>query len=450
MIRILVTALLALALLPAAASAHPLGNFSVNHLSEVSVSTDRVDVRYVLDEAEIPTFQQRAVGDAELLRRKQSEVERRLALTVDGARVALRPAGAGTITHPDGQGGLRTTRIELPLTASVAAPERVELRDGTFPGRVGWKAIVVEPGRGTDVRASVPAEDPTNGLRDYPEDLLSSPSDVRSASFAVRPGAGTAQAAGGKRSGEAHSVSEDGLTQAFSDAAAGRGVLLILLLTAFAWGAFHALSPGHGKAMVAAYLVGTRGTARHAVALGATVTVTHTIGVFALGAVALLLSQYVLPEDLYPWLNLASGALVLVVGAGVLRSRIRHRHHHHHHHDHGGGEAHSHAPPETFSWRGLVAMGASAGLIPCPSALVVLLGAIAQGQIALGMLLIVAFSVGLAATLTLLGLAVVYAGKALNRMPIPRRLTAALPTVSALLIVAVGLVLTAQAVPQVS
>jgi nickel/cobalt transporter (NicO) family protein len=219
-------------------------------------------------------------------------------------------------------------------------------------------------------------------------------------------------------------------------------VLIVLLLTAFAWGAIHALSPGHGKAMVAAYLVGTRGTSRHAVALGATVTVTHTIGVFALGAVALALSQYVLPEQLYPWLNLASGALVLVVGAGVLRSRVRHRRHPHHHHHH--------APPERFSWRGLIAMGASAGLIPCPSALVVLLGAIAQGQIALGMLLIVAFSAGLAATLTALGLGVVFAGRALGRMPVPARLTSALPTVSALLIVGVGVVLTAQALPQVA
>ena len=190
--------------------------------------------------------------------------------------------------------------------------------------------------------------------------------------------------------------------------------------------------------MVAAYLVGTRGTARHAVALGATVTITHTIGVFALGAVALALSQYILPEDLYPWLNLVSGALVLVVGAGVLRSRLRWARarreaarattHHHDHapprtttptittlvHSHGGGKPHSHALPDLFSWRGLLAMGASAGLIPCPSALVVLLGAVAQDEIALGMLLIVAFSVGLAATLTALGLAVVYAGRALE------------------------------------
>ncbi len=441
MIRTVLLALVALALLPAAASAHPLGNFSVNHLSRVSVSSDRVDVRYLLDEAEIPSFQQRGVADAELLRRKRDEVARRLVLTVDGRRVALRPTGAGTITHPRGQGGLETTRVELALSATVDAPRRVALRDGTFPGRVGWKAIVVAPGEGTAVSSSVPAGDPTGGLRRYPEGVLDDPADVRDASFSVTPGAGTVEAPDGKRSAEA-STSDDGLAAAFSDAAAGHGVLILLLLSAFAWGAIHALSPGHGKAMVAAYLVGTRGTARHAVALGATVTATHTAGVFALGLVALALSHYLLPEQLFPWLNLVAAALVLVVGASVLRSRVRtkraHRHHHHHHHD------------ETVSWRGLIAMGAAAGLIPCPSALVVLLGAIAQGEIALGMVLIVAFSAGLAATLTLLGLAVVYAGRALGRLPIPRRLTLALPTASAVLIVGVGLVLFVQAVPQVA
>ena len=114
---------------------------------------------------------------------------------------------------------------------------------------------------------------------------------------------------------------------------------MLLLLASLGWGALHALSPGHGKAMVAAYLVGTRGTARHAVALGGIVTVTHTIGVFALGVVALALSQYVLPEDIYPWLTLVSGLLVLAVGAGVLRSRLRHARDHHHGHGHG---AHDH------------------------------------------------------------------------------------------------------------
>jgi nickel/cobalt transporter (NicO) family protein len=167
--------------------------------------------------------------------------------------------------------------------------------------------------------------------------------------------------------------------------------------------------------------------------------------VFALGVVALGLSELILPEDLYPWLNLASGLLVVTVGAGVLRARTRRARHAHHHHHH-----HHHAPPERLSWRGLIAMGASAGLIPCPSALVVLLGAVAQGQIVLGMVLIVAFSAGLAATLTGLGLAVVLAGRALAHMRVPGRLATAVPTISAALIVGVGIVLTAQALPQVA
>jgi nickel/cobalt transporter (NicO) family protein len=184
---------------------------------------------------------------------------------------------------------------------------------------------------------------------------------------------------------------------------------------------------------VAAYLVGTRGTARHAAALGATVTVTHTAGVLLLGVVALTLSAFILPEQLYPWLNLASGLLVVGVGAAVLRKRAR-RHHHHHHH------------PEDLSTRGILAMGASAGLIPCPSALVVLLGAVAQHQLALGLVMIVAFSLGLAATLTALGVAVVHATK----LPVPGRVAAALPTASAFAIVCVGVVLTVQAAGQFS
>jgi nickel/cobalt transporter (NicO) family protein len=442
--RAILLALLVLAALPAAASAHPLGNFSINHIAQVSVSKDRVDVRYILDQAEIPTFQERGLADAEVLARKRAEVSRRLVLTVDGRPVPLRPAGKGAISHPPGAGGLRTTRVELPLAAAVTAPapDRVAVRDGTFPGRVGWHAVVPLPGRGTAVRSDVPASDPTGGLRRYPQDVLSSPADVRVATLSVAPGAGTLSAPDGRSSsGPVADTRDDALSRAFGDAAAGRGVLVLLLLTAFAWGALHALSPGHGKAMVAAYLVGARGTARHAVALGATVTITHTAGVFALGLVALGLSEYVLPEDLYPWLNLVSGLLVVGVGAFVLRKHLRRRRHHHHHHHHHH---------ETLSWRGIVAMGAAAGLIPCPSALVVLLGAVAQGQIALGMLMIVAFSLGLAATLTGLGIAVVSAGRILSRLDVPSRIVTALPAVSAVLIVGVGVVLTLKAVPQVA
>ena len=332
-------------LAPAAASAHPLGNFSVNHLTQVRVSADRVDVRYILDEAEIPTFQQRGVPDATLLARKRTEVQRRLVLTVDGRRVALRARPGATISHPMGQGGLRTTRVELPLTAAVKAPARIELRDGTFPDRVGWKAIVPQPGRGTAVRANVPAVDPTDGLRRYPADLLSSPADVREARLDAARGTGTLNAPDGARTvaGTTPGRADDGLTEVFSDAAAGEGVLLLLLLAALGWGAVHALSPGHGKAMVAAYLVGTRGRPRHAVALGAIVTVTHTAGVFALGAITLALSQYVLPETLYPWLNLVSGLLVVVIGATVLRGHLRRRRAHARHHVHGHDHHHDHA-----------------------------------------------------------------------------------------------------------
>jgi nickel/cobalt transporter (NicO) family protein len=211
--------------------------------------------------------------------------------------------------------------------------------------------------------------------------------------------------------------------------------------------------------MVAAYLVGTRGSARHAVALGATVTITHTIGVFTLGVVTLLLSQWILPEQLYPWLNLASGLMVVGIGAAVLRKRVvkatghrpqatGHSHGHDHHHDHHPADGGLRSA-DGLSWKGLIGLGASAGLIPCPSALVVLLGAISQHQIALGLLLITMFSLGLAATLTGLGLAVVYARRLTARINVSSRLATALPALSALVIVGAGCLLTAHAVPQI-
>jgi nickel/cobalt transporter (NicO) family protein len=445
------TALVALLATAGVAAAHPLGNFSVNHLDVVSIARDRVHVHYVLDQAEIPTFRERGLPAGTVLARKRAEVARGLTLRVDGRPVALGLAPGGRLSHPAGQGGLRTTRVELDLYAPARRARTVTLRDATFPGRVGWRAVIVAPGRGTAVRSSVPAQDPTAGLRRYPRALLESPAHVGAARFAVAPAAGngtvTAPRAPGATAATTRNRAGDGLAGVFARAADGRGVLLVLLLTAFGWGMLHALSPGHGKAMVAAYLVGTRGTARHALALGLTVTVTHTIGVFALGLATLTLSAYVLPEDLYPWLNLASGLLIVGVGAGVLRQRVaraRHvaGHHHHHHHDH------HHAPPERITTRGLLAMGASAGLIPCPSALVVLLGAVAQHQVALGLVLIVAFSAGLAATLVALGLAVVTAsGRIAHRIGTTSRVATIAPAVSAVAIVAVGLALTARAVP---
>jgi nickel/cobalt transporter (NicO) family protein len=437
--RGLLAGLVFMALATGTADAHPLGNFTINHLSRVAIGAQRIEVSYTLDQAEIPTFQERGLAPQAVLARKADEVRRGLQLTVDGRRAPLALQPGARISFPPGQGGLKTTRVELRLGAPSG--RRVVFRDETFPGRVGWKSVVVAPARGTDVRSTVPATDPTGNLRHYPNDLLKSPLDQRSASFTARPGSGRVTAPDGVRSGGGDgNRSGDGFAQVFSDAASGRGVLVLLLLAAFAWGALHALSPGHGKSMVAAYLVGTRGTARHALALGATVTIAHTAGVFALGVVTLAVSQYVLPEDLYPWLTLASGLLVVTVGVTVLRQRVkkaRHHHHHHHEHDHD------------VSTRSLIAMGASAGLLPCPSALVVLLAALSQHQVALGLVLITAFSLGLAATISGIGLAVVYARTMLSRFDFGGRAVGALPAVSALVIVVVGCVLTAKAVPGV-
>lgn len=425
---------------PAAAGAHPLGNFSVNHLTEVRVSPQRIDVRYVLDQAEIPTFQERGLSTRAVLARKRAEVLGRLVITVGGRRVALRQSGPARLSHPPGQGGLPTTRVVLPLAANVSALGVVRVHDGTFPGRIGWKAVEPLPGRGTAVKADVPASDPTRELRHYPRDLLKSPEDVRDARLLVARGAGTVAAPGGRRA----FTSDSGSGGFAGILDRGGGVLVLLLAAAFGWGALHALSPGHGKSMVAAYLVGTRGSVRDAVLLGTTVTVTHTAGVIALGFVALGLSAWILPEHLYPWLNLVAGLMVVTVGLQVLRGRLKHAHAHRHgQHHHHHGHDHDHAAGR----RSILALGASAGLIPCPTALVVLLGAISQHRVGLGLVLIVAFSAGLATTLTGLGIAVVHASRALARLRVPGRFAGSVSAASAGLIVLVGAVLTAQAVP---
>jgi ABC-type nickel/cobalt efflux system permease component RcnA len=191
--------------------------------------------------------------------------------------------------------------------------------------------------------------------------------------------------------------------------------------------------------------------------LGGTVTIAHTAGVFALGLVTLALSQFILPEQLYPWLTLASGILVVLVGASVLRQRLRARstttshheqeHRHHHEHDHGDGHHHHHDDPLTS--RGIVGVGVAAGLLPCPSALVVLLSAIALHRVGLGLALIVAFSIGLAATITAIGLVAVLAQRAFGRISLNGPVVRSLPAISAALILVVGFVITARAIPGV-
>jgi ABC-type nickel/cobalt efflux system permease component RcnA len=185
--------------------------------------------------------------------------------------------------------------------------------------------------------------------------------------------------------------------------------------------------------------------------LGLTVTVTHTIGVFGLGLVTLLLSRFVVPDHLYPWLNLVAGLLVVGIGASVLRMRWRHRRahardeHHHHHHDHD----HDHRPGD-LSLRSLLAVGVSGGLLPCPSALVVLLAAISLHRLAYGFVLILAFSVGLAATITGIGVVAVLARSAFSRLSFEGRILRLLPAASAALILGAGILMTIHAIPKVS
>jgi ABC-type nickel/cobalt efflux system permease component RcnA len=226
----------------------------------------------------------------------------------------------------------------------------------------------------------------------------------------------------------------------------GWSVMLAGMAAAFAFGAVHALSPGHGKTLVAAYLVGSRGTPRHAIFLGLMVTFTHTVSVFALGLVTLYLSRFVLPETLTPILGAISGITIVWVGAMLLYRRTIGRVHtpatglaHHH----GDGRVHTHIPDE-ISVGGLIALGASGGLVPCPSALVLLLTSISLGRVAFGLTLLAAFSLGLAVVLTSIGLAVIYAR---NLVPdsagfLRSKPVRYLPVASAAFIVCVGIVMT--------
>jgi len=397
-----------------------------------------VFVRYVLDLAEIPTFQS---GDRVRAPRYPAELAHELDLRFGGERVVLRLL-AHRVSERPGAGGLPTLRLE----AVYAAPLRgsaLTFVDRSFASRIGWREVTVRARDGARlVSSSVPAASRSDELRSYPRDLLRSPLAVRSAT--ARFVAGTAPAAPPLL----HRSAAPGHTGDRLAGLIGRddttfGVVLLSLLVAAFWGAAHALTPGHGKALVAGYLVGTRGRPRHAFALGATVTVTHTAGVFALGLVTLGLSTVVVPEQLYPWLTLVSGMLVVGVGAGVLLRRARHargHHHHHHHHDHHGDD---------IDVRGILGIGAAAGLLPCPSALVVLLSAIALHRLAFGLALIVAFSVGLAATITAIGLVAVLARRAFGRAQLDGPVIRALPALSAAVIVVVGLVITVNAIPAV-
>jgi nickel/cobalt transporter (NicO) family protein len=423
--RLLLAALAVAALAaPAAASAHPLGNFTVNRFSRIEVAGPRVYVRYVLDLAEIPTFQAGRIDQGLYAHR----IARGADLVVDGRRARLVPVETA-LAHPPGAGGLPTTRFEVILRGPrLRGRSAVTYHDGNYADRIGWKEIVVgdAPSRSHELRA-------------YPKNLLKAPLDVTTLRTSLVPGTVPAtrpDVTRGPLLRAPDRVADSAFASLIARDRLGFWVILGSLAAALFWGAAHALSPGHGKTIITAYLVGQRGTPRHAALLGLIVTVTHTLGVFALGLVTLLLSRFIVPEHLYPWLNLVSGLLVVAIGASVLRARWRHRRrqHHHHHHEHD------------LSLRSLVTVGVSGGLLPCPSALVVLLAAISLHRVGFGLLLILAFSAGLALTITGIGLAAVLARSAFRRVSLDSRAVSLLPTVSALVILAAGIGMTVRAV----
>jgi nickel/cobalt exporter len=429
--RLVVLLAVAAALLaPAAATAHPLGNFTINRFSRVEVPGHRLYVLYVLDLAEIPTFQAGRIDASAYARRIASNAH----LTVAGQPVRLVPVG-WALAHPRGAGGLRTTRLEVVLAGPrLSGPARIAYRDSNYADRIGWKEIVVG--------ASAPSR--SDELRAYPKDMLSTPLDVTSVTAQVAPGRGpevVPALSNGKSLQAPDRVADAGFASLVGRSDLSLLVILASLAAALFWGAAHALSPGHGKTIITAYLVGQRGTPRHAALLGLIVTITHTIGVFSLGLVTLGLSQFIVPDRLYPWLNLVSGLLVVGIGTSVLRTRWRHRrqnHNHHHHSEEGTG------------FRSLVAVGVSGGLLPCPSALVVLLAAISLHRVAFGLLLIVAFSAGLALSITGVGLAAVLAKRLFARTSFDGRVVGLLPAVSALVILVAGLAMTVRALPKVA
>jgi nickel/cobalt exporter len=505
-----------------AAFAHPMGNFSINHYSKIIPAAREIEVDYIIDMAEIPTFQlmqESAVvpkaGDPSLvpyLQRESEVLKDGLTLLVDEKRLMLQTVSRQAI-FPPGAGGLPTMKMGFAYVALLPNELRdsavaLRYRDDNYPGRAGWKEIVAVNGSGAAlVSSSVPAVDRSLELTNYPTDMLHSPPQTLEASLSIKAApigvqardnselqagsrwlatSGTVASGSVMLKANSQGTPRSAFTELISSKRTDFLFMAMAALIAAVLGGFHALEPGHGKTLVAAYLVGSHGKARHAVLLGAIVTASHTISVYALGIITLYASQWILPERLYPWLGIGSGLMVAGLGFTLFLRRYLatqsyaedghvhdhahiHRHnwygahvdevgtHSHsdlieHDHDHGKGHDHSHSgeyeippPARELSLSGLFALGITGGIVPCPAALVVLLGALAFHRVAFGLFLIVAFSAGLAAVLISLGLAMVYAGRFMSRFGAHGPLTQRwLPLASSAVITVIGVALTLQ------
>lgn len=487
------------------AIAHPLGNFTINHFARLEVGREQVHIHYVVDMAEIPTFQTlQAIATSERPQPSEAELHQSLQpilseyaagihLSVNDQPIPLHSIHS-QISLPPGMGGLPTLRLESDWRGSFSGHGKetvhhLRFEDTNHRHRIGWHEIVVVPSPGIKIfNSSAFGNAVTDELRAYPEDLLSIPLDERVAELSWTaediPADATPLLT---RTSQTIVPTRDRLAELITTPEMTPTIVLVSLLLAIGLGSVHAFSPGHGKTLVGAYLIGAKATAQHAAFLALTVTITHTIGVFALGLVTLFAAQYILPERLFPILSLVSGAMVVVLGVSLFVRRLsaivqfqdehdhpdhpHHQHPHSHHaqdhHVHGhshkhpsaahspvqeadlaslshthDGHHHSHLPPgvdgSEVTWQSLLALGISGGLIPCPSALVVLLAAIALHRVGFGLLLVVAFSLGLAATLTSIGLLFIYARRWLKPLESSGNWMRRLSVMSALAVSCIG------------
>ncbi len=445
------------------ALAHPLGNFTINHFARIETGSDRARIRYVVDLAEVPTFQESqtadtdqngALSEAELkayLERVAPSYLAGLKLTADDAPVALKLEDKFIAQNP-GAAGLLTMRLVFNLLGEwpTAVTSRLQFENANLPERTGWRELVVKPMNGVTVfDSNAFGNSLTDELNVYPEDLLMAPLNERRAEWSVTRGALPANAKPlTLRDGKVIVAARDRFAELISVPTLTPGVMLIGLLLAFILGGAHALTPGHGKAVAGAYLVGSRGTTKHAMLLGLTVTVAHTFTVYVGGFLIFFASSYFSAEKLSSGLTLASGVLIVVIGAGMFRRRLdallntgtySHSHDHAHGHDHD--HTHSHLPPERITGRSLIALGISGGIIPCPSAWLLLLGAISLQRVGYALVLVTAFSLGLASVLTAVGLAFVYGERLLVKVPRVSRWMHLLPVISAAAVTVIGLAL---------
>jgi ABC-type nickel/cobalt efflux system permease component RcnA len=480
------------------AQAHPLGNFSVNQYAGLTLRPDRVDVIAVADTAEIPTLQEKPLvdtnGDGTLSpdeRATYAAAECRrfagaLVVSVAAERLVWTVSEPSYDTTP-GAAGLQISRLacRLAAPARLDAPATVRVDNGYRSGRVGWRELTAK-GEGVRLAQSpIPTESISGQLRTYPRDLLASAPDVRTAT--IRTAGAGAGGVGGTTAAAVKVAGPDWLAAAQSRVETVLGgrltplVIGLAFLLALLLGAGHAALPGHGKTVMAAYFAGRRGRIRDALAVGGTVTIAHTGGVLLVGLL-LSTSTALAGERLLGWLGAASGVLVVAVGIGMLVSALRSRRHgprahphshspQAHPHSHGphghthgdgaghthGGHGHRHGAGERRrpgGRLGLAGIGLAGGLVPSPSALVVLLGAIGLGRAGLGVLLVLAYGIGMAGTLTAVGLLLVVAQNRLGRVVsrggraarvgghlarITGRISASAPTATAALVVLVGL-----------